>query len=277
MQSMSNPYALSVVLPVYQGVEPDHLRRAIQSIYEQTLPAAEILVIEDGPLLVSQLRVLDEFHGSAPPLKRIALPENRGAGPANDAGLRAATSPWIAKMDSDDVALPTRFERQVHAIASDSSYDLVGSAMHEFDGDEDNIVGTRRMPETHEAISKYVRINNPVNHPTIIFRRALALEVGGYRALPYLEDYEFVARLIAGGAHARNLPDALLLFRTGDELFKRRKAQGAFVAEIHLQRSLRELRLIGPVRACANLLLRWGYRLVPARLLRRLYVRLFYR
>lgn len=273
---MSNPFGLSVVIPVYHGVDPDHLRHALDSIYAQTLLPEEIVLVEDGPLLASQLKVLDAYAEWTPPLRRVVLPENLGAGPANDAGLRAASARWIAKMDADDVALSVRFERQVEALGS-GSYDLVGSAMNEFDGSEDNIVGIRRMPEDHDAICRYLRTNSPVNHPTVVFRRDLAMKVGGYRAIPNLEDYEFVARLVAAGARMHNLPEPLLSFRTGDAALQRRKARGIFVAEITLQRSLYHHGLVGLGRAIVNVVARSSYRLLPRTLMRRAYRRLFYR
>ena len=277
---------LSVVLPVYAGAGPEHFRRALESIYAQTYPACEVIVVEDGPLLDDHHRVLEDFSARTPPLRRIALPDNRGAAAANQAGLQAARCEWIAKADSDDVNLPARFAVQVEALrkadADGAPLDCLGSAMFEFDGggpgeEADHVTGLRTRPGSPEEIARVMRRNNPMNHPTLVYRRETALAVGGYRPLPYMEDYDLMARMLAAGARMRNLPEPLVLFRAGDEMLGRRRAAGIFASERIMQRNLRSYGLSGPVESRVNLAARTAFRLLPAPVLRRAYSMLFHR
>ncbi len=272
---MSDEFDLSVVMPVYHGVDPAHLQRALDSIYDQTLPAAEVVVVEDGPLLPAQIAVLDSFADRRPPLRRVVLPENLGAAKANQAGVVAATSPWIAKMDADDISLPQRFATQVAALRQ-GSYDLLGAAMYEFEGEEANVVGVRRLPTEHADIARYFRINNAINHPTVVYRRALALSAGGYDQPRFMQDYDLFARMLMAGAVMHNLSEPLVLFRADGSMFGRRRKAAMFRCEITLQRNLQRYGLTSRPRMLANLAVRFTFRLLPPRLMRRAYARLFH-
>ena len=266
---------LSVVLPVYAGADAEHLRLALASVADQTAPPTEILVVEDGPLRATQMAVLDGLEPGTVPVRRVRLDTNAGVAAAVQAGVEAASSPWIARMDADDIALPHRFEAQL-AVISAGAYDVVGTAMKEFEGDPDNVVGIRRLPEEHADIATFLKRANPVNHPTVVFRRDLVLEVGGYRPLAHLEDYDLWARMLVGGARFHNLPEPLLLFRSGDSMLARRRQRGVFRAEMTLQRNLHDYGLISRPRMAVNLAGRTAFRVLPRPLMRRAYRLLFH-
>ncbi len=202
------------------------------------------------------------------------LPENVGSGRASARGLELATCEFVARHDSDDVSLPHRLERQLAAITA-HNLDLVGAAMLEFRGDPDNVLGVRRNPSSPTEIARYLRINNPINNPTAVFRRDLALQVGGYADLRYMQDYDLFARMIAAGARARNLEEPLVLFNAGDGMLSRRSGRQMLRWEWQLQRRLLRYGTIGPVGFVRNLVARSAFRLIPSRLIGPVYARLF--
>ncbi|TFC86119.1 glycosyltransferase [Cryobacterium sp. TMT3-29-2] len=265
---------ITVVIPVYSGVEPGHLRRALGSMQDQTLPADEILIVEDGPLGPGLDAVVAELGGVDSRVRRISLAQNRGVAYAMQAGIEAARNRWVARMDADDVSLPNRLEMQAQA-ASGGHYAAIGAAMLEFEGDEENIVGLRVMPLTEERIRRYVLTNSPINNPTLFLDRDAALAVGGVRHVPNMEDYDLFARLAAGGYPMLNLAEPLLLFRADPAMFKRRSARGMFAAEVQMQRNLRSYGLIRTPRMYVNLLVRSAFRALPQRALRFAYALLF--
>jgi glycosyltransferase involved in cell wall biosynthesis len=266
--------SISVVLPVHAGASPEHFGRALRSLVEQTLLPTEVVIVRDGPLLPGHEQALDEVREHLV-LVEVTLAGPCGAGPANQAGVSAASGTWIAKMDSDDIALPERFERQL-AAAGRGALDLLGTSMWEFEGTEANITGLRRLPSSGAAILGYARTNNPINHPTAFYRRDLALAVGGYVALPYLEDYDFTARMLVNGARAANLEEPLLLFRSGDDVRRRRRAWGIFASERLLQRNLVAYGLVSRRRSVVNLVARTAYRALPPAVARRADALLFH-
>ena len=242
---------------------PKHFRKSLDSVLGQTRPAEEIVVVEDGPLAESHNALLKDAALRHPGLLRIRLTTNQGAGVANQAGLRAARGEWIAKADADDISVPGRFEAQLAELAR-SGADLCGSAMLEFDGDPTNAVARREAPLDHESIARKMRTNNPINHPTAMYRRSAALDCGGYPDLRLMQDYVLFARMLASGAQMTNLSEPLVLFRAGDGLHRRRSGRGFSHLERQVQHELRTLGLVGHVRASFNFVLRMTYRRLPA-------------
>lgn len=267
MSVSTEPIGISVVLPVHAGAKPGQLREALTSVLLQTRPADEIIIVEDGPLGSDLTAVLDEIGGSVPLVRRLRIAENRGVAVAVQLGVEAARYRWIARMDSDDIALPERLATQMDAISS-GGYDLLGTAMSEFRSADGALLGVRRMPTEHVRIVRALRSHNAFNHPTVLFRRSLALRVGGYRSLDHLEDYDLFVRMWSAGARLHNLPEPLVKFRADDDMFRRRRAPGIHRAELQLQRNLRAYGLISAPRMIWNLAVRTSFRLLPPPIMR---------
>ena len=253
---------MSALLPVHAGVQSDHLRAALDGLLGQTRSVDEVVVVHDGQLTAEQLSVLLDLDTRHPHVVHVELPVNRGAGVANQAGLEVATGEWIAKADADDICLPTRVERQLHAVAATGA-DVCGAAMHEFDHDPTRPVSRRGGPVHHREIARRMKWNNPVNHPTVLYRRDLALAAGGYPEWRYMQDYGLMARMLSRGARMANLDQPLVLFRSGGDVTRRRRSREIRRLEPVVQRELRELGVIGSARAVWNTLWRTGFRLLP--------------
>lgn len=136
--------------------------------------------------------------------------------------------------------------------------------MGEFEGDPSRIIGVRRPPLSPEGIARRMRWNNPFNHPTSLYRRDLALEVGNYAGLRYMQDYELFGRMAAAGARMENLEEVLVLFRADEGAYRRRRARAIHACERTLQMSLRDHGIVSTPMMYRNLVLRSGVRLLPA-------------
>jgi len=266
--------AFSVLLPVYHRDNPSHLRRAfVSAVQEQTLAPDEVVLVRDGPVDQVLARQIDDLVADSPvPVHRIDLPVNVGLGQALDIGMRACRHDVIARMDADDISLPERFARQLPLI--EAGADIVGSALIEFDEDEDVVVGIRTPPIGEDEIRSWSRFHQPFNHPTVVFRRGSVLAAGGYQDLPLLEDYWLYARMIQGGAQVLNLADPLVKYRVGAGAYHRRGGMPMLRSELTLQRRLLASGFVSRPQYLRNLAVRGGYRLVPAVLRRHAYRRL---
>jgi glycosyltransferase involved in cell wall biosynthesis len=267
---------LTVLMTTYHGTTSMELRRAVASIASQSRPPDELVIVVDGPVPPELDAAIDEVAASSPVVRVERLPRNLGNGPASQRGLELATGDFVARQDSDDVSLPHRLERQLETVR-EHDLDLLGTALLEFHDDPDQVVGVRAAPVTPEAIAARLRINNPMNHPSVVFRRSLALEVGGYLDVPFHEDYDLWARMLAAGARAENLSEPLVLFNAGDGMLSRRGGWGMLRHEWTMQRRLYDMDVIGPVLLARNLLLRGAFRVIPGRLLAPVYALLFRR
>ena len=276
MPGTSTP-TVSVLMSVYRNTRADELTAALDSLLQQTHRADEILIVEDGPLTPELYEALEQHCREHPTSRRLPLPVNQGLGPALQAGLETIETDFVARLDSDDIAAPERFARQLACFTTGQNLDVVGSAVSEFyhhPGDTNNV---RALPETHEAIQRYAKINNPINHPSVMMRVSAVKAVGGYQNVHFMEDYDLFARLLAHGYRFYNIPEPLTFFRVSDDQFRRRTSAGMWTAERQLQRNLVTYGLVSYPRSVGNFIIRMSYRKIPHGLLKRVYSLLFHR
>jgi hypothetical protein len=128
-------------------------------------------------------------------------------------------------MDTDDICAINRFEKQIKFLDINSNIDLVGSNVEEFNNVPGDLKRYRKMPEQGEALRKYSRFRNPVNHPSVMFRKDKVLEAGNYNGeILLFEDFSLFIRMLSKGGKFYNIQECLLYFRTGIgiEVIKRR-------------------------------------------------------
>ena len=256
----------SVLLPVYRGDRADFLRRSLASVtVEQTLPPDEVVIVRDGP-------VPDELEGAlasarrgeltgAVPVRLVELAENVGLALALEAGLAEVAHDVVARQDADDISVPERFATQLPLIAA--GYDLVGSAIQEFDDEADTDGLVRRQPSDPEQIRRAVALRDPFNHPSVVYRAAAVRAVGGYQPLDLMEDYWLFARMIHHGVRATNVSRALVRYRVGAGAYARRGGLRLLRSELDLQARMRRAGVITTSQYARNLAVRASYRLVP--------------
>lgn len=260
---------ITALITVYHGTDADDLARALDSLAAQTRPADELVIVVDGPVPERVRRVVERQDARV-----IWLEENVGAGPASQAGLSTIDSDYTARLDSDDAAKPERFARQLEYLEAHPKCGALGTAVEEFTRQPGDTGKVRALPEDPHA---YAKMNSPVNNPSVMLRTRAAKQVGGYRDVHFMEDYDLYARLIAGGWQVRNLPEALTDFQVTDAQFSRRTGREMFAAEAQMQRNLIAYGLVSRPRAAFNLAARSAYRALPTGLLRRVYAALFHR
>lgn len=253
----------SVLMSVYRGDDPHHFRKAFASaVTEQTRPPSQVVLVQDGPVPGQLAGEIDRAIESSP--VRVSferLGRNLGLAEALSVGLRLSDFDVVARMDADDIALPTRFERQLPLI--DAGADLVGSGMLEFLDDVGSIVGRRVPPTDEEAIRRSARFHDPFSHPTVVYRRSAVLAAGGYRAMGLMEDYWLFVRMIANGARVCNLAEPLVMYRVGAGAYARRGGVAQWRSEIALQRAMRTIGFTTWPQYVRNVIVRGGYRFIP--------------
>lgn len=236
----------SVVTSVYKNDNPEFVARALDSITcHQTCMPDEVVLVVDGPIPEKLKEMLIDLKDSAPYLYNIIwLSENKGLGNALKIGVEKAKYPIIARMDSDDVSVPDRFEKQINYLETHPECDIVGSQMTEFINDEKNIVGTRKVPLDDAEIKKYLRSRCPMNHVTICARKAAILSAGNYIDWHFNEDYYLWIRMTLAGCKFANLPEVMVNVRVGRDMYARRGGWKYFRSEAKLQRYMLEHQLI---------------------------------
>lgn len=213
----------SVLMSVYYKERPEWLDEAIKSMLTQTLPPNEFVIIKDGKLTAKLDGVIDKYVNGYPDLFNVVeLESNCGLGVALSKGVEACKNDIIARMDSDDIALPERCEREMKCLADDSSLQIVGSSVMEFCESVDNTISFRKLPETNDEINAFARKRCPFAHPSVMYRKQAVLDAGNYRHYPYFEDYDLWIRMLQKGNKCINLSDCLVYMRVNDDFYKRR-------------------------------------------------------
>ena len=155
--------------------------------------------------------------------KPIYLKENKGHGNARRTSFINCDNNIIAIMDSDDISLPTRCEKQIAEFEKNVDLDIVGCSVIEFIGVPSNKVGKRDVPLDNLSIYKYCRKRDPFNHPTVMYRKSRVEAVGGYSDLRKNQDTDLWIRMLEMGVVCANLSEHLLYFRFDENTYKKRK------------------------------------------------------
>ena len=187
----------SVLMSVYYKENPEWLRQSIESMLNQTIITNDFVIIKDGKLTKDLDDVISEYYEKYPDIFHIIeLESNVGLGPALAIGVEECKNELIARMDSDDISIKDRCERQLEKFGEQPELDIVGSSVAEFIDDTDNIQAYRILPETDEEIKKFARRRNPFGHPSVMLRKSKTLEAGNYRSYYLIEDYDMWIRMI---------------------------------------------------------------------------------
>lgn len=220
---MSQKY--SVLMSLYDKEDPDYLGPSLDSMLNQTVKPDEIVLVLDGPINDVLQGIVDDYVKKYPDvMKVVPLKENFGLGRALDEGLKHCENELVARMDTDDISLPSRCEKQLKRFSKDANLAIVGTMIDEFYDNPDNIVSSRVVPTEHKDIEKFIRRRSPFNHPTVMFKKSAVIDSGGYGKFKRKQDLDLFSRMINKGYMAANINESLLLFRSNEDNFKRRKS-----------------------------------------------------
>ncbi len=212
-------------MSIYYKENPIYFRTSIESMLSQTLKPDEIVIVKDGKLTEELDKVIDYYVLREPNLfKIIPLENNIGLGLALNKGLEKCRNELVARMDTDDISLENRCELQVNEFMKNSELCICGTMIDEFYDESENIVSSRIVPTKHEDIVKFSRRRSPFNHPTVMYKKSEVLKYGGYHDVKRKEDIDLFGRMLNHGCIAMNIEQSLLLFRSNEDNFKRRKS-----------------------------------------------------
>lgn len=254
----------SVLISVYQNEKTEYLKQALESILNQTLSPNEIVIVKDGRLPDDLNTVIDEYRQRKQDLfKILAFDQNRGLGLALRDGVLACSHEYIARMDSDDICEPTRFERQIQYLKENSHIALLGTWIKEFSLDLHTPDTATDLPCTHQDIVQFAQSRNPFRHMTVIFSKQAVLDSGNYRDFLWFEDYDLWVRMIQKSYQVANLPEYLVNVRADQRMFARRGGWKYLRQDMRFQTVLRKNGFINLVQYIKNITTRGFVRIMP--------------
>jgi glycosyltransferase involved in cell wall biosynthesis len=203
------PPRVTVLMPVYNAER--FLRQAVHSILSQTFDDLELLAVDDGST-DSSLSIIEGYGD--PRIRVVGTSRNLGHTHALNRGLRECRGELIARMDADDVSLPTRLERQVAFMQANPNVALVGTWAELID-EHGRVFHEVKLPCDPVEVRRTLISGNCFYHSSVMFRRDAVIASGSYR-LDYSEDYDLWLRLAARHEVA-NIPEVLLRYRVHGE------------------------------------------------------------
>lgn len=245
----------------------------MQSIWdEQTTKPDEIILVEDGILTDELYEAIDIWKKEITDrLTIISLKENKGLGDALNIGLDNCSYEVIARMDTDDIADPSRFEKQITFLRENPNIDIVGSWVSEFESSEHDIVSYRKLPKSHNEIIHFTKKRNPLNHPTVMYKKTVVQNAGGYQKMIRFEDYYLWSRMIMIGAKFHNIQEPLVNMRSGYGQLERRSGFKYAMNEITFQKELLNIGFINMYEFLRNISIRFIARIVPKGFAKKIY------
>lgn len=232
----------SVLMSVYQKEKPVFLDQALMSIEEQTVIPDQIVLVEDGPLTAELDKVIEEHQKRfSNKYELLKLTSNRGLGAALQKGVERCRYDWIARMDTDDIAVKNRFELQLRAIVKEPQLAVIGGQVDEFVGSPEQVVGRRKVPLLNAELRAFIKWRSPFNHPTVML----------------------------AGYEVKNLPEILVHMRVDTGMYQRRGDVENLRQIFKLRRMLRQQKfltvweeLVGDLAMALNLVIPTKLRMV---------------
>lgn len=216
----------SVLMAVYAKEHPDYLRLAMDSMWQQTVPTDDFVLVCDGALTEALDKVISEMQEKYKSLNIIRYEKNKGLGKALDIGLGYCKNELVARMDSDDISIFSRCEKQLRLFEEIPGLCICSGAIDEFVDSPDKIVSRRSVPETQEEIKKRMRTRSAFNHPAVMYKKSEVIRCGGYGSLKRKQDHDLFSRMMNMGCVAYNIQQPILFFRSDKNNLIRRKSWG---------------------------------------------------
>ncbi|MFA5250985.1 MAG: glycosyltransferase [Phycisphaerae bacterium] len=263
-------------MSVYEKDDTNYFEIALESIFNQTVKPSEVILVVDGPVPETTLQVIQRMQNSHGNFNVINLNKNMGHGESRRVGLENCTNELVAIMDSDDISVPDRFEKQLKSFKNDEDLSVVGGQIVEFEGDVSNIIGMRKVPLQDKEIKQYLKSRCPFNLMSVMFKKSQVDSAGSFIDWHCEEDYFLWIRMFLAGFKFKNLPDNLVFVRMNPDSYKRRAGLKYFKSEAALQIYMYEHKVISLVRLTVNILIRFVVQLVfPNRLRKWVFNKLF--
>lgn len=254
----------SVLMSVYYKEKAEHLCEAMNSIWNQTIPTDDFVLVCDGPLNAELDTVIDEMQLSHPDTLRVVrLKMNSGLGNALSIGIKQCKNELVARMDSDDISRPDRCEKQLSIFRDNPEVCVVSGIVEEFSESIEVIEGRRIPPERQEQILAFAKKRNPFNHPCVMYKKNAVEAAGGYQDFYLLEDYYLWIRMLQNGCVGYNLQVPLLWMRAGSDMYKRRAGWKYAKSQKALFRYMLDSRFISGFQYTKSVTIRYASSLAP--------------
>ena len=210
---------VSIVMSAYNSEL--FLEQALESIMNQSNKEFEFILFDDASTDATK-KIIQKFALQDSRIIPVYNEVNKGLTVNLNKAISLSNGEYIARMDADDIAFPSRIEKQVKFLDDQQDIDLVGSAAYDIDENGEQIQ-LRKSPELHDDIIALLPKANPITHSTVMFRKKSFAKINFYNeSYRTTQDYEMWFRAAGKGLKFHNLQEILLKYRMDNNYHKRK-------------------------------------------------------
>jgi glycosyltransferase involved in cell wall biosynthesis len=247
---------LLVSIPFCNSSNCVYFQKAIDSILNQTRLPDKILLVKDGPVNPNLLKIVERFCKEHSNLTILDLPINKGLPFALNRSIDLSFK-YYARMDSDDICDPYRFEKQVQFLDNNIDIDVLGTWAIEFVSDNNTEEFLKKMPASIINIKKMFHYRDPFVHPSVMFRTCVFEKIGFYNEKYFTnQDTELWARALKSKVGMANLQEPLIHFRA-DNLTNKRSVFKRITLEVQARYTFNTLSPVLNILKIASILFRF--------------------
>lgn len=249
-------------MSLYNKECAENLNLAMDSLSKQTFKPFELVLVHDGQLTKELYNEIDNWRSKLKILD-VRLEHNQGLANALNTGIEKCSGDLIARMDTDDICHPTRFEKQVNFMFHNPDIHVVGTSCREFGASY--ALDEKHLPKTHEELVLFSVTRCPFIHPSVMFRREVFDNGKRYPTnIPFTEDMGLWCDLIVSGYKFANINEVLLDYRLNENTIERRKGFGKALSEIKIRlKFMRKVKQI-TVKNLTLIFARLAFHLLPS-------------
>lgn len=262
---------ISALGSLYHKESPVFLKQSLESLFEQTFPLDEVVLIIDGPIGNELNQVINEFL-KYPNFSIHPLNKNVGLGKALSIGLNVVKNEYVLRFDTDDINFNCRVDTSIKFLL-DNNLDVCSSDILEFNENINDLNLVKKVPYSHDAILKYAKWRSPMNHMAVLFRKSIILKNGSYENVLNFEDYFLWCKLLKNGAKFGNINTPLVYARVGNNMILRRKGIDYFKKEYFFANKVYSLGFFTLFEYLRFIILRLPLRILPSKVLSLFYLK----
>lgn len=246
----------SVLLSVYGKDDALFFQRALESVtIDQTVKPTEVIVVEDGPVGEEIEQAIYSVSSRCPKIEFniIRKKQNFGLAAALNTGLKEAKYEWVARMDSDDISLPNRFEKQINYLREHPGVECLGGAISEFNVVPGDMLSERHTCTDAKGIIRMSKTRTPMNHVSVMYKKNAVIQAGMYSEdFGKLEDYKLWVDMIGNNIELANIDDVIVYVRVGNGFIERRSNKREIIDWDMLQNYLLKNNIVTKFEAIKN-------------------------
>jgi glycosyltransferase involved in cell wall biosynthesis len=216
MNLLPNRPFFSIVMTSYNNCKT--IDEAITALLNQNFSSYELILVSDG-CTDGTKEIMKTYASKYPKIKFISLDYNFGQSFAKDIAILEAQGEYIAIADADDIWVANKLRMQYQHLSAHPEIDVLGGQMIRFGSWGRAVEPTHNPTLSHEISKKLRHKRNPMNHPTVVFRKTGFLSVGGYRTdFKRNADLDLFIRMNKKGMKFANLKSILVMYRTSSPI-----------------------------------------------------------